>query len=105
MLLRLMLALGSVTFLAAGIGISFTDSCNSVTWGSRGPGRAGSFAATCHDVFVDDGMSRGAAGIVAMATGLLLVLTVSASLLHSCVLGVFAASSRARDCSSGPRSR
>jgi hypothetical protein len=58
MLLRLMLALGGVTFLAAGIGISFTDSCNSVTWGSRGPERVGSFTATCNDVFVADGMSR-----------------------------------------------
>jgi hypothetical protein len=105
MLLRLVLALGGVSFLAAGIGIFFTDSCNSITWGSRGSERAGSFTATRRDVFVDDGMSRGAAGIMAMAAGLLLVLTVSASPLHSCVAGVFAASSRARDCSSDPRSR
>jgi hypothetical protein len=89
MLLRLVLALGGITFLATGIGIFFTDSCNSVTWGSRGAERAGNFTATCHDAFVDGAMSQGTAGIVAMTAGLLLVLTVSAPLLRSRVAGVF----------------
>ncbi len=89
MLLRLVLALGGITFLATGIGIFFTDSCNSVTWGARGAERAGNFTATCHDAFVDGAMSQGTAGIVAMTAGLLLVLTVSAPLLRSRVAGVF----------------
>lgn len=87
MLLRLVLALGGITFLATGIGIFFTDSCDSVTWGSRGADRAGNFTATCHDAFVDGAMSQGAASLLAMTAGLLLVLTVSAPLLRTRAVG------------------
>ena len=83
MLLRLAVALGGITLLATGISIFFTDSCNWVTWGSRGTERAGNFSATCRDVFVEGSMSRGAAGVLAMAAGLLLILTVSVPLLRS----------------------
>jgi hypothetical protein len=89
MLLRLVVALGGITFLATGIGIFLTDSCRSVTWGSRGAERAGNFTATCHDAFVDGAMSQGMAGIVAMTAGLLLVLTVSVPLLRSRAAEVF----------------
>jgi hypothetical protein len=40
MLLRLVVALGGITFAATGISILFTDSRKSVTWGSRGIERA-----------------------------------------------------------------
>ena len=83
MLLRLVVALGGITFLATGIGILLSDSCRSVTWGSRGAERAGNFTATCQDVFVEGAMSQGAAGVLAMAAGLLLVLSVSVPLLAS----------------------
>ncbi len=36
MLLRLVLALGGITFVVTGLRILLSDSCNSVTWGSRG---------------------------------------------------------------------
>ncbi len=83
MLLRLVVALGGITFLATGIGILLSDSCRSVTWGSRGAERAGNFTATCQDAFVEGAMSQGAAGVLAMAAGLLLVLSVSVPLLAS----------------------
>jgi hypothetical protein len=89
MLLRLVVALGGITFLATGISISFRDSCNSVTWGSRGVDRAGNFTATCHDAFVEGAMSQGAASFLAMAAGLLLVLTVSMPLIRTRAAGVF----------------
>lgn len=89
MLVRLVLALGGITFLATGIGIFLTDSCISVTWGSRGAARAGNFTATCHNAFVDGAMSQGAAGIVATAAGMLLVITVTAPLLRSRIASVF----------------
>ena len=82
MLLRLVVALGGITFVVTGISIFFTDSCNSVTWGSRGIERAGNFTATCHKAFVDGAMSQGVAGLMAMTAGLLLVLTVSLPLLR-----------------------
>lgn len=77
MLLRLVVALGGITFVVTGISIFISDACNSVTWGSRGTERAGNFTATCHNVFVDGSMSQGVAGILAMAAGLVLILTVS----------------------------
>jgi hypothetical protein len=82
MLLRLVVALGGITFLATGISIFLKDSCNSVTWGSRGVDRAGNFTATCHDVFVEGAMSQGAASFIAVTAGLLLVLTASVPLLR-----------------------
>jgi hypothetical protein len=83
MLLRLVVALGGITFVATGLSILLADSCNSVTWGSRGSQRAGNFTATCHDVLVDGAMSQGAAGILAAAAGLLLILMVSVPMLSS----------------------
>ena len=83
MLLRLVVALGGITFVATGISILYTDSCDSVTWGSRWTERAGNFTATCHDAFVDGSMRQGAAGMLAMAAGMLLILTVSVPLLAS----------------------
>ncbi|GMQ92804.1 MAG: hypothetical protein BMS9Abin12_0281 [Acidimicrobiia bacterium] len=83
MLLRFVVALGGITFIATGVGVFLTDSCNSVTWGTRGSNRAGNFTATCQDVLVDGAMSQGTAGILAIAVGLLLILTVSVPLLRS----------------------
>ena len=88
MLLRLVVALGGITFLVTGINIYFRDSCNSVTWGSRGVDRAGNFTATCHDAFVEGAMSQGAASFLAVAAGLLLVLTVSVPLLRGRATGL-----------------
>ena len=82
MLLRLVVALGGITFVATGISILFTDSCKSVTWGSHGIERAGNFTATCHKAFIDGAMSQGVAGLMAMVAGFLLVLTVSLPLLR-----------------------
>ena len=89
MLLRLVVAFGGLTFIVTGIGIFLTDSCRSVTWGSRGNDRAGNFSATCHEAFVDGAMSQGLAGLLAIVAGLLLVLTVSVPLLRSRMAGVF----------------
>lgn len=83
MLLRLVVALGGITFVATGISVFLKDSCTSVTWGSHGSERAGNFTATCHDAFVDGAMSQGAAGLLAMAAGLALILTVSVPLIRS----------------------
>ncbi len=83
MLLRLVVALGGITFVATGFGIFFSDSCDSVTWGSRGTDRAGNFSATCHDALVDGAMGQGTASVLAMAAGLLLIITVSVPLLRS----------------------
>jgi len=83
MLLRLVVVLGGITFVVTGISVFLTDSCNSVTWGTRGSERAGNFTATCQDVLVDGAMSQGTAGVLAVAAGLLLILTVSAPLLRS----------------------
>ncbi len=83
MLLRLVVALGGITFAATGISIFISDSCNSVTWGSRGSDRAGNFSATCHEAFVDGAMSQGAAGFLAMAAGMVLIVTVSLPLMRS----------------------
>ncbi len=69
MLLRLGVALGGFTFVATGLSIFLTNSCNSVTWGSRGSQRAGNFTATCHDALVDGAMSQGAAGMLAAGQG------------------------------------
>jgi len=83
MLLRLVVALGGITFVVTGISIFISDSCNSVTWGARGTERAGTFTATCHNAFVDGSMSQGVAGILAMSAGIVLILTVSVPLLRS----------------------
>jgi hypothetical protein len=83
MLLRLVVALGGITFVATGLSILLTDSCSSVTWGSRGSKRAGNFTATCHDALVDGAMSQGAAGMLATGAGLLLILMVSVPMLRS----------------------
>ena len=83
MLLRLVVALGGLTFVLTGIGIFISDSCPSVTWGSRGTSRAGTFSATCHDALVDGAMSQGTAGLIAMAAGVLLILSVSIPLIRT----------------------
>lgn len=83
MLLRLVVALGGLTFAATGISIFLSNTCNSVTWGSRGSDRAGNFSATCHETFVEGAMSQGAAGTLAMLAGVVLVLTVSLPLMRS----------------------
>jgi len=77
MLLRLVIALGGMTFVATGVGVFLSDSCRSVTWGSGGSERAGNFTATCHDALVEGAMSQGAAGVLATAAGLLVLLMVS----------------------------
>jgi hypothetical protein len=76
LLLRVVLAIGGLTFIATGIGVFVSDTCQSVTWGSRGREHAGNFTATCHDTVVSGGMSQGIAGIFAVAAGLIIVLLV-----------------------------
>ena len=73
LLLRAVVAIGGLTFVATGIGVFFSDTCQSVTWGSRGREHAGNFTATCHDTVVSGGMSQGVAGMLAVAAGLVLV--------------------------------
>ena len=73
LLLRVVVAIGGLTFIATGIGVFFSDTCQSVTWGSRGREHAGNFTATCHDTVVSGGMSQGVAGMLAVAAGLVLV--------------------------------
>ena len=73
LLLRVVVAIGGLTFIATGVGVFFSDTCQSVTWGSRGREHAGNFTATCHDTVVSGGMSQGVAGMLAVAAGLVLV--------------------------------
>ena len=88
MLLRLVVALGGITFVATGVSIFFSDSCRTVTWGSRGSDRAGNFTATCHDAFVDGAMSQGTAGIAAMAAGFILLLILTLPLIRERATGL-----------------
>ena len=76
LLLRVVVAIGGLTFIATGIGVFFSDTCQSVTWGSRGREHAGNFTATCHDTVVNGGMSQGVAGMLAVAAGLVIVMLV-----------------------------
>ena len=76
LLLRVAVAIGGLTFVATGIGVLLSDACRSVTWGSRGGARAGNFTAVCHDSVVAGGMSQGLAGLIAIAAGLIIVVTV-----------------------------
>jgi len=73
LLLRVVVAMGGVTFIATGIGIYFSDTCQTVTWGSRGREHAGNFTATCHDAVVSGGMSQGVAGLLAVTAGVLIL--------------------------------
>lgn len=72
-LLRVVVAIGGLTFIATGVGVFLSDTCQSVTWGSRGREHAGNFTATCHDTVVSGGMSQGIAGLLAVAAGLIIV--------------------------------
>ncbi|MEN8239285.1 MAG: hypothetical protein ABFR53_08810 [Actinomycetota bacterium] len=76
LLLRAFVAIGGLTFIATGVGIFWRETCQSVTWGSRGREHAGNFTATCHDTVVNGGMSQGVAGLIAVAAGLAIVLVV-----------------------------
>ena len=76
LLLRVVVAIGGLTFIATGIGVFFSDTCQSVTWGSRGREHAGNFTATCHDTVANGGMSQGVAGMLAVAAGLVIVMLV-----------------------------
>ncbi len=78
MLLRVAVAVGALTFFVTGINVLFRDDCRSVTWGSRGGTRAGNFTAVCHDSVVAGGMSQGLAGLIAIAAGMVLIVTVMA---------------------------
>lgn len=73
LLLRIGVAVGGLTFLATGIGIFFNDTCQSVTWGSRGGNRVGNFTATCYDIVAEGGMSQGVAGLIAVSAGVLIL--------------------------------
>jgi hypothetical protein len=83
LLLRVVVAMGGLTFIATGIGIYVSDTCQTVTWGSRGREHAGNFTATCHDAVVSGGMSQGVAGLLAVTAGVLLVAAAMAPTLHS----------------------
>jgi len=76
LLLRVVVAIGGLTFIATGIGVLFSDACQSVAWGSRGREHAGNFTATCHDTVVNGGMSQGIAGMLAVVAGLIIVIFV-----------------------------
>ena len=75
-LLRVVVAIGGLTFIATGIGVLFSDACQSVAWGSRGREHAGNFTATCHDTVVTGGMSQGFGGMLAVAAGVAIVMVV-----------------------------
>lgn len=76
LLLRVVVAIGGLTFVATGVGIYISSTCQSVTWGSRGRAHAGNFTATCHDAVVNGGMSQGVAGLLAVAAGVGIVVVV-----------------------------
>ncbi len=77
LVLRVVVAIGGLTFVTTGIGIFFSDTCQSVTWGSRGRPRAGNFTATCNEAVVSGGMSQGVAGLIAVSAGLVLLALVT----------------------------
>ncbi len=94
LLLRVVVAIGGLTFLITGIGVLLDDRCTSVTWGSRGGDtRAGNFTAVCHDSVVAGGMSQGVAGLIAITAGTVIVATVMAPQLLSRI-GIRRASQR-----------
>ena len=76
LLLRVVIAVGGLTFIATGIGILLSDACHTVTWGSRGREHAGNFTATCHDVVAGGGMSQGLAGLLSVVAGLVIIAVV-----------------------------
>lgn len=73
MLLRAVLALGGLSFVATGVGIALSRSCRTVVWGPSGSDRAGNLSATCHDLVVQGAMSQGVAATISVAAGLLLL--------------------------------
>lgn len=81
MLLRAVLALGGLSFIATGIGIAFWKSCRTVVWGPTGSERGGNLSATCHDLVVQGAMSQGVAAAVSVAAGLLLLVLLAAPAL------------------------
>ncbi len=83
LLLRIVVAMGGLTFLATGIGIFLSDRCRSVTWGSRGGNRVGNFTATCWDAVAEGGMSQGAAGLISVTAGFLILVMVAFSTFRS----------------------
>lgn len=76
MLLRAVVALGGLTFLATGAGIMFSNACRSVLWGSAGSDRAGNLTATCHDAMIEGAMPQGIAAAISFAAGTVLILMV-----------------------------
>lgn len=81
MLLRAVIALGGLSFIATGIGIALSKSCRTVVWGPTGSERAGNLSATCHDLVVQGAMSQGVAAAISVAAGLLLLALLAAPTL------------------------
>lgn len=80
-LLRVVIALGGLSFIVTGIALMLSSGCRSVVWGSSGSDRAGTFSATCHDLVVEGGMSQGMASLVSIVAGTILVVAVAAPTL------------------------
>ena len=81
MLLRAVIALGGLSFIATGVGIAMSKSCRTVVWGSSGSERAGTLSATCHDLVVQGAMSQGVAAAVSVTAGVLLLTLLAAPTL------------------------
>ena len=81
-LLRVVIALGGLSFIVTGIALMLSSGCRSVVWGPAGSDRAGTFTATCHDLVVEGGMSQGMASLVSIAAGTVLVVAVAAPTLR-----------------------
>jgi hypothetical protein len=76
MIFRVVVALGGLTFIASGVTVLLSDTCQSVVWGPSGSDRAGRFSATCVDA-VGAGMPQVTAAAIAIGLGsVLLVCTV-----------------------------
>lgn len=72
MILRVLVALGGLTFISSGIAVLLSDTCHSVVWGGGGSERAGRFSVTCVEAF-DVGMQQVTAGALAIGVGALLL--------------------------------
>lgn len=80
MILRVVVALGGLTFIASGVAVLLSDGCRSVVWGPNGSDRAGRFSATCVEA-VGVGMPQAAAATIAIGMGAVLLVCTLVPLL------------------------
>jgi hypothetical protein len=72
MIVRVVVALGGLTFFASGIAVLLSDTCQSVVWGPGGSERAGRFSATCVAA-AGTGMPQMTAAAIAIGVGSVLL--------------------------------